>query len=146
MRTPILAFTLFLLVLAGLLVGAGILWEGQPPSDQELTANYAKAWDFFQGMKETGGLAWWTGQFLQGTSLAPAWGHFLTNLILFLGGLIAGPYLGAKLAALFCTGLGGIGMYFFVTRLVKCSWSGCIGGLAYIIFPPLLVRLFGYLS
>ncbi|MFV0338985.1 MAG: hypothetical protein ACK5LK_12175, partial [Chthoniobacterales bacterium] len=51
------AFFTGLLLLLGV---AGVFWLQQPPSNQELLANYSRAWDFFKGLSETGHFPWWS--------------------------------------------------------------------------------------
>jgi hypothetical protein len=76
------------------LVAAVILWWVRMPiSDQELLANFAKAGDFFRGVQSVGGLPWWSPSFLQGTSLAMAWGYMLSNPVLLATALLAGSNL-----------------------------------------------------
>ena len=51
-------------------------------SDQELLANFAKVGDFFRGVESVRSLPWWSPSFLQGTSLAMAWGYMFSNLVM----------------------------------------------------------------
>jgi hypothetical protein len=66
----------------GLVAAAIFVWMRMPVSDQELLANFAKAGDFFRGVQSVGGLPWWSPNFLQGTSLAMAWGYMFSNVVM----------------------------------------------------------------
>ncbi len=93
------------------LVAAVILWWVRMPiSDQELLANFAKAGDFFWGVQSVGGLPWWSPSFLQGTSLAMAWGYMLSNVVLLATALPFGFLAGSKVAVGCCLLAGDCGM------------------------------------
>ena len=95
MSRPSLALFVITCLFVGLL---GSSWLRQPPSNQELLANYAKVADYVNAAASLRGLPWWTPSYLQGCSLAFVSLGALTNLSLFAGGLVAGPHVGAKLA------------------------------------------------
>ena len=86
-----------LLAITCLFVGIlGFSWLRQPPSNQELLANYAKVADYANAAASVHGLPWWTPNYLQGCSLAFLSLGALTNLALFTGALVAGPYFGSQ--------------------------------------------------
>ncbi len=134
---------LTLLVLDCLFVGIlGFFWLHQPSSNQELLANYAKVADYASAAISVGGLPWWTPNYLQGCSLAFLSLGALANLALLAGALVAGPYLGTKLAALAFLFLCPLTMFAFARRLCPGSgWTGFSCAAAYLFAPPVLLRL-----
>jgi dolichol-phosphate mannosyltransferase len=143
MSRPALA----LLAITCLFVGVvGFAWLQQPPSNQELLANYAKVADYATAAASVHGLPWWTPNYLQGCSLAFLSLGALTNLSLFASALIAEPYAAAKLAALAFLFLCPITMFAFIRRLCpSSSWTACCCGAAYLFAPAILLRL-GYVE
>jgi dolichol-phosphate mannosyltransferase len=139
MSRPALA----LLVINCLFVGVlGSFWLQQPPSNQELLANYAKAADYANAAASVHGMPWWTPSYLQGCSLAFLSLGALTNLALFTGALAAGPYFGVKLAALAFLFLCPLTMFSFIRRLCPGSgWRAFSCGAAYLFAPAILLRL-----
>ena len=120
----------------------GFFWLRQPPSNQELLANYAKVADYANAAASVHGLPWWTPNYLQGCSLAFASLGALTNLALFTSVLVAGPYSGAKLAALAFLFLCPLTMFAFIRRLCPGSgWTAFSCGAAYLFAPAILIRL-----
>ena len=134
---------LALLAVTFIYVGAiGFFWLQQPPSNQELLANYAKVVDYANAAASVHGVPWWTPNYLQGCSLAFLSLGALTNLILFTSASIAGPYVGAKLAALAFLFLCPLAMFAFIRRLCPASpWSAFSCGAAYLFAPSILLRL-----
>ncbi len=132
-----------LLAITCLFVGIlGFFWLRQPPSNQELLANYAKVADYANAAASVHGLPWWTPNYLQGCSLAFASLGALTNLALFTSVLVAGPYSGAKLAALAFLFLCPLTMFAFIRRLCPVSgWTAFSCGAAYLFAPTILIRL-----
>jgi dolichol-phosphate mannosyltransferase len=139
MSRPALA----LLAITCLFVGTlGFFWLRQPPSNQELLANYAKVADYANAAASVHGLPWWTPNYLQGCSLAFLSLGALTNLALFIGALVAGPYSGGKLAALAFLFLCPLTMFAFIRRLCPVSgWTAFSCGAAYLFAPAILLRL-----
>src|ERR1700754_4786514 len=114
-RSPMNRPFLFVVLAAAILsVCLSIVWIGQPPSNQELLANTAKALDAFKGWWDVGGPAWWTPNFMQGTSLAPLIGHWVTSLWLAVWSALAGIYAGPKIAGFICLFLGTMGVYAWI--------------------------------
>ncbi len=139
MSRPALALFAITCLFVGLL---GFFWLRQPPSNQELLANYAKAADYANAAASVRGLPWWTPNYLQGCSLAFASLGALTNLALFTGVLVAGSYSGAKLAALAFLFLCPLTMFAFMRRLCPVSgWTAFSCGAAYLFAPAILIRL-----
>ena len=139
MSRPALA----LLAITSLFVGIlGFFWLRQPPSNQELLANYAKVADYANATASVHGVPWWTPSYLQGCSLAFLSLGALTNLSLFTGALVAGPYSGVKLAALAFLFLCPLTMFAFIRRLCAGSgWTAFSCGAAYLFAPAILLRL-----
>ncbi len=125
----------------GLAVAAMVgLWIGQPVSDQELLANFAKAGDFFRGWQSVGFWPWWTPMFLQGTSLAPSWSVMASNLLLLAGAAGFGFLAGPKIAAGACLVLGAAGMVFFLRRWTGNRLAAWLGGVLFVLQPSVLTR------
>ena len=134
---------LALLAVTFIYVGAiGFFWLQQPPSNQELLANYAKVVDYANAAASVHGVPWWTPSYLQGCSLAFLSLGALTNLILFASASMAGPYVGAKLTAMAFLFLCPLAMFAFIRRLCPASpWSAFSCGAAYLFAPSILLRL-----
>jgi len=127
------------------LVAAVILWWVRMPiSDQELLANFAKAGDFSRGVQSVGGLPWWSPSFLQGTSLAMAWGYMLSNVVLLATALPFGFLAGSKVAVGCCLLAGAAGMYFFLKRWNGGGASAWIGAGLFLLNPSVLTRAAGF--
>ena len=139
MSRPALA----LLAINCLFVGVlGSFWLQQPPSNQELLANYAKVADYTNAAASVHGMPWWTPSYLQGCSLAFLSLGALTSLALFTAALAAGPYFGVKLAALAFLFLCPLTMFSFIRRLCPGSgWTAFSCGAAYLFAPAILLRL-----
>ena len=134
---------LALLAFAALFVGLlGFLWLQQPPSNQELLANYAKVADYGNAAASVRGLPWWTPNFLQGCSLAFLSLGALSSLTLYACAAMLGPYVGVKIAALAFLFLCPLTMFSFVRRLCPGEgWTAFSCGVAYTLAPALLLRL-----
>lgn len=132
-----------LLIVSCLFVGViGAFWLRQPPSNQELLANYAKAKDYANIAMTLRDWPWWTPNYLYGSSLAFLSFGALTNASVLLAAKLGGPYLGAKLAALVFLFLCPWTMYAFVRRLCPASaWPAVCCGALYLFAPPILLRL-----
>jgi dolichol-phosphate mannosyltransferase len=124
----------------------GFSWLQQPPSNQELLANYAKVADYANAAKSVHGLPWWTPNYLQGCSLAFLSLGALTNLALLAATLASDPTWGARVIALGFLSLCPLTMYAFVRRLCPQSgWMAFCCGAAYLFAPPILLR-FGHVE
>ena len=134
---------LALLAFAALFVGSlGFSWLQQPPSNQELLANYAKVADYVNAAASVRGLPWWTPNFLQGCSLAFLSLGALSSLTLYACAAMVGPYAGVKIATLAFLFLCPLTMFSFVRRLCPNSpWTAFSCGVAYALAPTLLLRL-----
>ncbi len=134
---------LALLALSSLFVGfLGFFWFQQPPSNQELLANYAKVADYANAASAVGGIPWWTASFLQGSSLAFLSLGALSSLTLYLFAALAGPFVGVKMAALLFLFLCPFTMFAFVRRLCpESGWTAFSCGSAYLFAPAILLRL-----
>ena len=123
------------------LVAAAVsFWMQVPVSDQELLANFAKAGDFFRGLESVGGLPWWSPNFLQGTSLAMAWGYMFSNVVMLATALPFGFLAGSKVAVGLCLLAGAAGMYFFLRRWNAGGASAWIGAVLFLLNPSVLTR------
>ena len=134
---------LALLAFASLFVGfLGFSWLEQPPSNQELLANYAKVADYANAAASVRGLPWWTPNFLQGCSLAFLSLGALSSLTLYACAAMVGPYVGVKIAALVFLFLCPLTMFSFVRRLCPGDgWTAFSCGVAYALAPAVLLRL-----
>jgi len=142
MNRSLVALATFAVIFVGWL---GFCWLGQPPSNQELLANYAKVADYFSGAANVKGWPWWTPFFMQGSSLASSLSTVVTNLVLITLGSVGGLLVGPKLAALFFLLLSPFTMYVFVRRLTGQEWQAFIAGVLYLTAPSLLLRM-GYVE
>jgi dolichol-phosphate mannosyltransferase len=136
----------FLLVIAFCcLLGAlgWMAWEPFPYSSQEGTANLAKADDWFRGMQEAGGFAWWSPNFQGGTSLVPLFGTFLTSAWLWMWVQALGMAAGIKFAMLACIPLAGASAFLLVRRLAGVDSMAFFGGVFYSLAPALWIRMLG---
>jgi len=116
------------------------VWLGRRVSGQELLANFSKAGDFWRGLMDVGGWPWWSPNFLQGTSLAPAWGFMLTNAVMLAFALPLGFLAGAKVAVGACLLAGAIGMWVFLRRWSGSERAGWLGAAFFLLCPSVLTR------
>lgn len=117
-----------------------MLWEKQGVSDQELLANVAKGGDFWRGVWSGGGWPWWSPHFLQGTSLAFAWGTMATNVFVWAFAWMLGVLAGGKAAVIAAVGVGGAGMFCFLRRWAGSDRAAWFGAVAYLVWPSVLTR------
>lgn len=134
-------FLLVVLAAAILFILLSISWIAQPPSNQELLANTAKAVDVFKGWRDVGGPAWWSPNFMQGTSLAPLIGHWVTSLWLALWSVVGGIFAGPKIAGFICLFLGTLGVYAWIKELAGEKWVATAAAFAFLLTPSIYVRL-----
>ena len=129
------------LAVPALVVAAAVwAWVGQPVSDQELLANFAKAGDFWRGFQSVGAWPWWSPMFLQGTSLAPAWSVILSHLLLLAGAGAFGFLAGPKIAVGLCLLAGAAGMAAFLKRWTGNALAAWLGGVLFLFHPSVLTR------
>jgi len=128
----------------GLVVAAIFVWTRVSVSDQELLANFAKAGDFFRGVQSVGGLPWWSPNFLQGTSLAMAWGYMFSNVVMLATALPFGFLAGSKVAVGCCLLAGAAGMYFFLRRWNAGGLAAWLGAALFLLNPSVLTRAVGF--
>ncbi|MEO6053752.1 MAG: hypothetical protein ABIP97_07065, partial [Chthoniobacterales bacterium] len=138
MNRAFLALSILAFVLVATL---GWGWVHQPPSNQELLANFAKAKDFAMGVKSVHGWPWWSPNYMQGTSLAPAFATSLTSIWLYLWSLVFGEFIGPKIAGLLCVFAAALTMFAFIRRLTSSSGAAFICGVIYLLLPGIFVRL-----
>ena len=132
----------FLALAVPVLAVAACLWAwiGQPVSDQELLANFAKAGDFLRGFQNLGSWPWWSPMFQQGTSLAPAWGMMFSNALLLVGAGGFGFLIGSKVAVAACLIAGAVGLFFFLRRWVDNRLAAWLGAVLFLLNPSVLTR------
>ncbi|MBN8710101.1 MAG: glycosyltransferase [Verrucomicrobia bacterium] len=118
-------------------------WVGQPPSNQEMLANVARALDIQNGWSEGHGPAWWTSNFLQGSSLAPLISHTITSLWLLVASALGGIFAGPKLGGFLCLLLAILGVYGWIRRLTASDIAAAISALAFMLTASIYVRLGG---
>lgn len=127
---------------AVVLIGAMavVVWVRQGVSDQELLANVAKAEDFWRGIASVGAWPWWSPHYLQGTSLAFAWGTMATSAVALIFSSALGMLTGGKVAAGAVVIAGGLGMFCFLRRWAGSERAAWIGAVVYLVFPSVLTR------
>ncbi len=133
-------FQVFWWSVAVVVAAAVAVWVRHGVSDQELLANVAKAEDFWRGIVGGGGWPWWSPHFLQGTSLAFAWGTVVTSAVALVFVSAFGVLIGSKAAVGAVVIAGGIGMFCFLRRWAGSERAAWIGGVAYLVFPSVLTR------
>lgn len=131
------------LVPVALLSILAIAWIGQPPSDQEMLANVARALDIQKGWADGHGPAWWTSNFLQGSSLAPLISHTITSIWLLIAAAIGGIFAGPKVGGLICLFIATFGVFGWIRRLTTNEFAGTIASLAFLLTASIYVRLGG---
>lgn len=119
-------------------------WLHGGVSNQELLANFAKANDFLQGMKQAGGIPWWTPMFLQGTSLAFAWTYMVANVALLVPSALFGFLAGPKIAVILCLAMGALGVWKFLGLWTESTAAAATGALLFLLSPSVLTRAFGF--
>jgi hypothetical protein len=131
---------LFPVVLLSIL---GAFWIAQPPSNQEMLANVARAIDIKDGWNSGSGPAWWTSNFLQGSSLAPLISHTVTSLWLLAASAIGGIFAGPKVGGMLCLLIAMFGVCGWIRRLTGNPLSGTIASFAFLLTASIYVRLGG---
>ena len=141
MSRPSLALFVITCLFVGLL---GSSWLRQPPSNQELLANYAKVADYVNATASLRGLPWWTPSYLQGCSSVFVSSVKLSRTSLFSRGWSRGRSTRRSetrprfLPFLLCP----LTMFAFVRRLCPVSgWTAFSCGAAYLFAPAILLRL-----
>lgn len=138
MNRAFLALAILAFALVAIL---GYGWVNQPPSNQELLANFAKATDYARAAADVHGWPWWSPSFMQGTSLAPAFGTAFTSLWIYLWSVPFGSFNGPKIAGLLCVFFASLTMFLFAKRLTKSNWAAFACGVIYLFLPGIFVRL-----
>ncbi|MFV0416344.1 MAG: hypothetical protein ACK5NG_08250, partial [Chthoniobacterales bacterium] len=127
-----------------LLLGvAGCVWIKQPFSNQELLANYSRAWDFFKGFSETGDIPWWSPHFLMGFPLSYQMTVFFSNVLLGTFSMAFGYLAGPKIIILICFGFAAFGMGFFMLQVTKDRWVALTATILTLGLPSWITRLAG---
>ncbi|MEO8206168.1 MAG: glycosyltransferase [Chthoniobacterales bacterium] len=139
------AFTALSILALTLIVILGWGWIHQPPSNQELLANFSKAKDFAMGISSVHAWPWWSPNYMQGTSLAPAFATTLTSLWLYIWSLVFGEFSGPKIAGLLCILGSALSMFAFIRRLTSSAGAAFACGVVYLFLPGIFVRL-GYVE
>ena len=120
---PIILLSLFLCLFCGVL---GLGWMREGPSSQEMTANVAKAIDYFRGALSVGGWPWWTPNFMGGHSLASSFGMIFSSFSVLLGTGIFGPIHGPKLMGLIFMAASGFAIFGFAKKFSRSEWTGLV--------------------
>lgn len=132
----------FVFAFAAILIGTlAWFWLRVPPSGQELLANTAKALDYAAGWKSVGAPPWWTPNFLQGTSLAPALLTLLTSGWVLLWTQLAGLFAGSKIAALLALAAATVMTHALARRMTRDSWAAAVSAVAFLLASPIVFRV-----
>ncbi len=138
-RLPLVLLVSFLVAYTALL---GWAWTRVTPSHEELYGAVGRFVDGFLGLfSRTGGIPWWTPDFLSGSSVAPLYMSILPILSAAGGIAIFGDPAGVKLAALLVIPFGGLSMWLFLRAFTGDAWIAAVGGMLYALSPQLLLRL-----
>ena len=118
-------------------------WIGQPPSNQEMLANVSRAIDLWKAWAESHGVAWWTSNFLQGSSLAPLIGNAVTSIWLLAASALGGIYAGPKVGGLLCLLIATFGVFGWIRRLAGSETAGTVSAFAFLLTASIYARLGG---
>jgi dolichol-phosphate mannosyltransferase len=132
----VLAAALFLLV-----VVLGIGWLAQTPTQEELYGDVGRYVEEFKLLFLSGGLTWWSPNFLNGQSSAA---YFIFTIPTLLGAAaiaLAGNVLGLKFVLLGALVAMAWGVYLLAARLASDRWTGVIAALLCALNAQLLLRI-----
>lgn len=135
----------FWMLLGFLVLYTGVLawgWLRVTPSHEELYGGVGRFMDGFLGLfHRTGGIPWWSPDFMSGSSVA----QFYLMLVPILSGTVGialfGDPAGVKVALLMVIPLGGLAMWLMLWRLTGNAWTAAVGGILYALAPQVLLRI-----
>lgn len=138
----------FWILLGFLILYTGALawgWLRMTPSHEELYGGIGRFMDGFLGLfKQSGGLPWWSPDFMSGSSVA----QFYLMLVPILGGsagiALFGDPAGVKVALLMVIPLGSLAMWMMLRKLTEDAWTAAVGGILYALAPQLLLRIVSF--
>ena len=124
------------------LFALGIGWLSQTPSQEELYADGGRFLnELFSNAKASGGIPWWSSNFMHGHSMA----NFALCMAPFLSGLacvaVFGDPAGIKISALLIIPLSALTMFLFARKLTKNEWTAVIASILYVVSAQMLLRL-----
>lgn len=121
-------------------VWLGAHWLPLGWSDHELAASASRVWDIKHAWQEHGQLAWWTPNFMSGSSygLNHARGFYLLPWLLF--SMFTSLEIAGKLTVLLAIFLSPVAMYFCARRFLRNEWAAVLAALAFMLHPQQLSR------
>ena len=120
----------------------GFGWLSVTPSQEELYGGGGRfLHELASGIQSTGGIPWWSSNFMQGHSMA----NFGLCLVPLASGLAAvslfGDPLGIKIAALAIIPFSALTMFVFVRRLTRDEWPAAVAAVLYVLSAQMLLRI-----
>lgn len=138
-RTAFLALAGFLVVYTVVL---GFGWLRVTPSHEEMYGAVGRFVDGFIGLfGRSGGIPWWTPDFMSGSSVAPMYLSIVPVAMGWIFLTIFGDPAGLKISALAILPMAGLAMYVFAARLSPNAWAGAVAGALYVLNAQMLLRI-----
>ena len=121
----------------------GLNWLPLPYSDKELAAFVSRLWDVQTEFAAGHGLAWWTPNFMSGSS----YGLNHSQGLYLLPGLLLAKFfslqIAVKLTSLLAIFAGGWAMYGCARYFIKNEWAAAFAGLVFLFHPEQIIRAAG---
>ena len=118
-------------------------WLPLAYSDKELTAFVSRLWDIQSEFAAGHGLAWWTPNFMSGSS----YGLNHSQGLYLLPGLLLAIFLSlpvaVKLTSLLAIFAGALAMYGCARYFIKNDWAAAFAALVFLVHPEQIIRAAG---
>lgn len=138
-RRAFFALVAFLAVYTAVL---GFGWTRVTPSHEEMYGAVGRFVDGFLGLfGRSGGIPWWTPDFMSGSSVAPMYLSIVPVAMGWVFLSVFGDPVGLKISALAILPFAGLAMYLFATRLSRNAWVGALAGALYVLNAQMLLRI-----
>ncbi len=118
-------------------------WLPLAYSDKELTAFVSRLWDIQSEFAAGHGLAWWTPNFMSGSSYGL---NHSQGLYLLPGLLLANFFslpVAVKLTSLLAIFAGALAMYGCARYFIKNDWAAAFAALVFLVHPEQIIRAAG---
>ena len=118
-------------------------WLPLSYSDKELAASASRVWDIKTELTTHHQLAWWTPNFMSGSSYAinHSRGFYLLPWLAFSA--FTDLASAGKLVALLAIFASAVAMYFCARHFLRQDWAAVLAALAYMLHPEQLIRAAG---